>query len=141
MRMQAFIYAGPAEMTVSTAPDFYLISSEGYGLDSPRKCWKRKPIKLPKRDDLMLVTVMPPIIYKSPEGIQGQLSEVVLAARHVGYSINSICEWPFYVHVAKINPLAIAVEGVVSDDDIETIAWAELYPSEAAASEGCRGLR
>ena len=120
----------------SRDPDFYLISSEGYGLESPRRCWRLKPLRLATRDDLLLVRVEPAVIYRDRNGIEFQLGQIALAARHVGYSISSINEWPFYVHVAKLNRADVPVDGFLNADDVETIAWAELYPTEETANAG-----
>jgi hypothetical protein len=92
--MQTIFHSGSEELMDSRSPDFYLISSEGYGLESPRRCWRLKPLRLATRDDLLLVMVEPPVIYRDRNGIELQLEQIVLAARHVGYSINLINEWP-----------------------------------------------
>lgn len=119
--------------SVGDNPDFYLVSSEGYGLESPRKCWCLRPLELMTRDDILLVKIDPPIIYRNPIAGELVIKQVVLAARHKGYSINSIQEWPFYVHVARLKRPDVPADGRLNSEDVETIAWAELYPSQAAA--------
>jgi hypothetical protein len=57
---------------------------------------------------------------------------VVLAARHAGESLFPIQRWPVFVHVAR--PLVpIEARDVLHDDEMESIAWAEIYQTEGAA--------
>ncbi len=124
---------------VGDNPDFYLASSEGYGLESPRKCWAIRPLSLIARNDLLLVRIDPPIIYRDPAAGERVIEQAVLAARHMGYSINSIQEWPFYVHVARINRPDVPADGRLTPEDVETIAWAELYPTQEVADADLNG--
>jgi hypothetical protein len=57
---------------------------------------------------------------------------VILATRHAGASLFPIRRWPVFVHV--IRPL-VPVEGrdALHDDEMESIAWAEVYRTEDAA--------
>jgi hypothetical protein len=71
---------------------------------------------------LLLVRVLPPIIYRDPNGHEVELGEVILAARHLGFSIDSINDWPFYVHVAKLKKNNIPSSAVLKAGDLETIA-------------------
>ena len=52
--------------------------------------------------------------------------------RRDGESLFPIKRWPVFVHVAR---LLVPYEGqdVVGNDDLESIAWAELYATEDAA--------
>jgi hypothetical protein len=122
------------DSTGNHPPDiFYMASSEGYGLEEPRKCTPITRIRYDKRDDLLLVRIEP--------GIDGQelglgdrtLDVVALATRHRGDSLFPIHQWPVCVHVARILTADIEQIDFLSGDDIEAIAWAELYPTEEAA--------
>ena len=104
-------------------------------MESPRKCWVIRAC-LMVRDDLLLVRVDPPIICRDPALGESMIEQVVLAARHKGYSLKSVQEWPFYVHVARIKGPDAPADGRLSPEDVETIAWAELYPTQAAADAG-----
>ena len=106
-------------------PDFYLASSEGYGLEEPRGCWRLKSLRLKNGKELLLVKVHPSIHY-----LDKNLEQVVLAARHQGYSVTSIQEWPCYVHVARLMHADIPADCILKSKDLEVIAWAELYPDE-----------
>ncbi len=114
-------------------PDFYLTSSEGYGLEEPRKCWRVKRLAYGQRDDLALIEVEPAIIYQDPHEGNVSLKHIVIAPRHAGASVFSISEWPVYVHVARLKESISPDEAKVKDSNIENIAWAELYPTEQDA--------
>lgn len=111
------------------APDCYLSSTDYYGLEKPRSVRRIKRIALGHRDDALLAEIDPPI---SEWGVK-DITVVVLASRHVGQTLFPVPKWPLAVHVAK--PL---IENVESRDcleivEVETIAWAELYPTEDEA--------
>jgi hypothetical protein len=114
-------------------PDFYLTSSEGYEMESPRRCWRVKRLATDNRDDLLLIKIEPPLIGQKYGLGSREIDLVLIAPRHQGASLFPISEWPLYVHVARLlieNP-----EGrdVVRADEFESIAWAELYPTEEDA--------
>lgn len=110
-------------------PDFYLTSSEGYNLEEIRACYKEKRLIGGHPDGYMLCEIDPPIMGQR-YGLGGQdIHKIIIASRHGGFSIFSINKWPAYVHVAR--PLSSDIEHKTSinEDDIEPIAWAEIYES------------
>jgi hypothetical protein len=114
-------------------PDFFLASSEGYRLEGPRSCKRIKRVRSDTRDDLLLVRVEPPLIGQ-PYGLGGRdIDTLLIATRHKGDSLFPIKEWPVFVHVARPlieNPVE---REQIHDNEFESIAWAELYATEAAA--------
>jgi len=114
-------------------PDFFLASSEGYNLTEPRGCWRIKRLSAPKRNDLLLVKVNPPLDgQKYGKGDQG-IDRLILATRHQGASLFPITEWPVFVHVARSLVENPQERDRLNDDEFESIAWAELYRSEENA--------
>jgi hypothetical protein len=114
-------------------PDFFLASSEGYRLEEPRSCKRVKRLRSDDRDDLLLVEIDPPLIGQ-PYGLGGRdIDTLLVATRHKGDSLFPIKEWPVFVHVARL--LIPNAEGRehIHGDEFESIGWAELYPTEAAA--------
>ena len=112
--------------------NFYLASSEGYGMENPRRCTAIKRLRGEERDDYLLVTIDPPLIGQA-FGLGGRdVDQVIVATRHRGESLFPIMRWPVFVHVAR---LLVTYEGqdVVRNDEMESIAWAELYSTEEAA--------
>lgn len=115
--------------------DLFLASSEGYGLDEPRQCMRVQRMHSDTRDDLLLVRLSPPIIGQ-PYGLGDRdIDMVLVASRHKDCSLFPIVDWPAYVHVAR--PLIENPDSkkYIRDNEFEVIAWAELYPTEAAAKE------
>ena len=113
-------------------PDFYLASSEGYGLEGPRRCYRIRRILGRGSDDYLLVKVDPPIIGQR-YGLGGRdIDRVILATRHEGESLFSISSWPVFVHVARM--LREPREGdSMTSEDLEEIGWAEIYRTEEDA--------
>jgi hypothetical protein len=113
-------------------PDFYLASSEGYGMKEPRRGFTVRRLRGDHRDDYLLARVEPPVIGQ-PFGLGSRdIDHLILATRHVGESLFPILRWPVFVHVAR--PLVpIEDRDVLHDGEMEPIAWAELYQTEDAA--------
>ena len=109
-------------------PDFYLASTDGYGLDTPTRCWRIRALRSSSGNDLMLVNVDPPILHFSLSWDQ-----VALASRHKGKSVLHIREWPHYVDIAVASSGGFSDSEFIKDQEIESIAWGELYPTEEAA--------
>lgn len=114
-------------------PDFYLASSEGYGLEKPRCSWRVKRMSTENRDDLLLIKVDPPLPGKS-YGLETQdLNLVLVAPRHRGTSLFPIEEWPVFVHVARALIDHPELRDSLRQEEYELIAWAELYRTEEDA--------
>jgi hypothetical protein len=115
-----------------TKPDFYLASSEGYGMEEPRRGFAIRRVAGDHRDDFLLARIEPPVIGQ-PFGMGSRdIDHVILATRHAGDSLFPIQHWPVFVHVAR--PLVpIETRDMLHDDEMEPIAWAEIYETESAA--------
>lgn len=114
-------------------PNFYLASSEGYDMAEPRRCWIVKRLETPKRNDLLLVKIDPPLIGQK-YGIGGRdIDEVIVATRHQGDSLFPVKQWPVFVHVARSLVENPQDRDRLNEDEFESIAWAELYRSEEDA--------
>lgn len=114
-------------------PDFYLASTEGYGLDAPRHCWRIRRVALDKRDDALLVRISPPLIGQK-YGLGGRdIDLVIVAPRHQGASLFPVSEWPLYVHVARPKADDAEDRQCFDSGEFELIAWAELYRTEEQA--------
>ena len=109
-----------------STPDFFLKSSEGYGLDVPRACFRRARLGGRAADDYLVVDIDPPLPGES-FGRPGQAIRVlVLATRHAGRTLFPVNEWPLYVHVA-IPTRELLQQTELSADDLDHVAWAEIY--------------
>lgn len=114
-------------------PDFYLASSEGYGLEKVRGCYKERRLMNGHPDGYMLCEIDPPIVGQ-PYDLGGQdIQRIIIASRHSGYSVFAINDWPAYVHVARLTRDVSVDKFVIAENDIESIGWAEVYESSATA--------
>ncbi|HEX5054994.1 MAG TPA: hypothetical protein VFX02_00705, partial [Gammaproteobacteria bacterium] len=117
-------------------PDFYLTSSEGYGLEEIRACYKGRRLMDGHPDGYMICEIDPPIAGQSYGLGEQNISKVIIASRHSGYSLFVIREWPAYVHVARLVVGIPDNNFFIAKNDIVSIGWGELYESSAAAKAG-----
>ena len=82
---------------------------------------------------LVLVRLDPPLIGQRYGQGARDIDLLVLATRHQGTSMFPVSEWPLYVHVAL--PLVPNPDqrDSLEQEELESIAWAELYETEEAA--------
>lgn len=89
-----------------------------------------------ERDDYLLVRIEPPIIGQR-YGLGGRdIDCVLLATRHEGASLFPIREWPVFVHIARLRIEHPEDRDEVNDDELSSIMWGELYPTEEDAEGG-----
>lgn len=116
-------------------PDFYLSSSEGYGLEQPRACYRIRRLKGRIGDDYLVIRIDPPIPGQ-PYGLGDRaIDTVVVAARHAGASLFPITDWPAFVHVARPLVADLEIRETLHEGELEEIGWAELHPDRGAAAK------
>ena len=113
--------------------DFYLASSEGYGMDVPRRAWRVKRLFAPDRDDLLLVEIDPPLVGQQYGLGDRDIDLVVVASKHEGSSLFPITKWPAFVYVARPLIENPELRDKLQNDEFELIAWAGLYRTEEDA--------
>jgi hypothetical protein len=124
------VFVGHSSNPNVTGPDFYLASSEGYGLEHPRRGFRVRRLRGDHdRDDYLLARFDPPVPFALGNRA---LTHVILATRHAGATLFPIDRWPVFVHVARLL-VSIDDRDVLHDDEFELIAWAALYETEDAA--------
>lgn len=120
------------------SPAFFLASTEGYGLSTPRACYPIRDVKVGNNAKIVLCYIDPPIIGQ-PYGLGGKDIEfVLLASRHEGFSISPVTQWPGYVHVARIKGSPPYDEAEYQKDQVEEIGWGEIYSSSEEAEKSVR---
>lgn len=115
------------------APHFFLASTEGYDMEEPRACWRLRRVLNEFRDDLLLIRIDPPVTGQKFGLGDQDFDEVIVTTHHEGASLFPISEWPLYVHVARLLAPLPDNQTRLQSSGIETIAWAELYPTLEAA--------
>jgi hypothetical protein len=123
-----------------TVPDFFLSAAREYKpLSQPRACWEKARLRDSKRDDHMLVEITP-ILVGQNFGLGEDISQLILSARHEGFSLYPIREWPSHVYVSRIKDKTILKTCDFDKTKIELIAWASIFRTleEAEAYSGVR---
>jgi len=116
-------------------PDFYLASSEGYGMREPRRCFRIKRLAGDERDDLLLIRVDPPFVGQW-YGLGGQnIHQVILATRFAGDSLFPVVQWPVFVHVARALVPDPVTRSILHQDELDEIGWGEVYATDADARD------
>jgi len=104
---------------------------ESYALETVRVCEFVEVKRFDTGKECVLAKLDPPVDGYS-FGLNFDVSEVVLAARHEGDGLSPIRRFPCFVHVAR--PLGdIRGQVVVSASDLQNLAWGELYRSRGDA--------
>ncbi len=114
-------------------PDFFLASAESHLFERPRAGWRVKRLRSDTRDDLLLISVDPGVNGQSFGLGDQDICTLLVATRHKGDSLFPIREWPVFVHVARLLISNLEEKDEIHDDEFVSLAWAELYPTEAAA--------
>lgn len=113
-------------------PDFYLSSSESYQFENPRRCKIVRPVRTQDRDDLFIIQIDPPIIGQKYGIGDKDIDFILVTTRHKEDSISPVKRWPVCVHVARLLVEPMPCE-VLTEDEYESMAWAELYETEEDA--------
>lgn len=122
-------------MPDARSPDFYLTSVEHRGdLSRIRACSRRTRVTGPNDAEYLWVKVAPPILGQ-PFGLGGaDISDVVLSPHYVGDSLFPVRHWPTAVFVYRArNPRTVFDLKKFMAEDVEMIAWGEVYQTEASA--------
>ena len=108
-------------------PDFYLMSSEGYSLQDPIECYKRKKLTGKHTDGYMLCDINPSLNGSKYSLDNKKIDQLVFSSRHKNYSLFPIPTWPAYVHIAIAEKNNLTNSFDLKESDIKLIAWGELY--------------
>jgi hypothetical protein len=109
-------------------PDFFLSAAgENEELASPRACWEKGRLKDQVRDDHMLIEIAPPLIGQRYGLGSKDIANLILSARHEGFSLFPIKEWPCHVYIARILDDAITKTLTFTRSQVEIIAWGMIF--------------
>jgi len=111
---------------------YYLSSLESKRLSDPRECEFLRELRFSTGKECVIAKLSPGINGEE-FGIVGDIETVILSARYEGASITSIKECPFFVFVALSHIKCLEKYEEIEVDDVEIIAWGELYRSRSDA--------
>ncbi|MHB8927920.1 MAG: hypothetical protein ACYC9Q_09755 [Bacillota bacterium] len=106
---------------------FYLISTETTLIDPPLECKAVKRLHNRIRDDLVLVSVAPPLPSYA-YGTKTDLTHLILAPKFERGALLQAKprELPIYVYISPV-PSIVGDDGFVSVDTLQILDWGAVY--------------
>lgn len=124
---------GPPAFFLTTAGEYKLLSK-------PRACSFVRRLRDVNRDDYMLVRIDPPLIGQS-FGLGGNdITELLLATRHQGFSLFPPHRGAKEVYVARIVDSVVLAAESFSRDQVQLIAWGTIFDDLEMATARAREL-
>lgn len=107
---------------------YYLSSLESTRFEEVRECEFMKKMHFRTGKECALVRLKPPVIGQ-PWGLTEDLEYFVLACRHEGGQLFPVNEFPCFVHIARYLKDGLLRAEELEKNDLEIVAWGELYRS------------
>lgn len=118
---------------MAKCPDFYLVPCEAVPVVYPIKCWILKRFEHVGRNECILITLSPQILYYDSQRRILETEHVVISARYEGSTIIKDKELPIYVNIMKTKiDLKPNIDKLV-DSELDIIAIGKLYSSKRRA--------
>jgi hypothetical protein len=111
------------------AENYYLSSLDSARFSPTRECTVLRHLQFSTGKKCILVRLFPPVISQD-YGVGVDLSEFILTNRYEGESLSPIKTFPCAVFIARYLLADIGGRDEISKDEIEVIAWGELYKSK-----------
>jgi hypothetical protein len=105
---------------------YYLSSMESVKFASTRECIFLKRLRFNTGKECVLVKLSPPVIGQD-YGRSADIEEFVLTNRHEGEGLSPIKEFPCFVFITRPLIDDIGQRDEIAKDQVEVIAWGELY--------------
>jgi hypothetical protein len=117
-----------------TTETYFLSSLESTKFSVTRECVFQKRLRFRTGKECVLVKVTPPVIGQE-YGIGEDIDFFVITNRHEGMGLSPIKEFPCFVFIAR--PLIDDIEAreEIGKEDVEVVAWGELYRTKADADQ------
>jgi hypothetical protein len=116
-------------------PENYFLSSlDSTKFSVTRECVFQKHLRFRTGKECVLVRVNPPVIGQD-YGVGEDIDLFVLTNRHEGQGLSPIKEFPCFVFIAR--PLIDDIESrdEIDKEDVEVVAWGELYRTKTDADK------
>jgi len=105
---------------------YFLSSLDNTRFTQTRECTFEKRLRFNTGKDCALVKLVPPVVGQD-FGLPADIDLFVIAARHQGQELFPITTFPCSVHIARPLIEDIGVREVITKEDLEVIAWGDLY--------------
>lgn len=110
--------------------DFFLCAKgENDDLSQPRECWRRKRLRDNIRDDYLLVDIAPPLLGQRYGLGDKDITQLIIATRHQGFTLFPVTEWPAHVYVFRILDESLLKQAVFEAHQVEAITWGIIFRS------------
>ena len=113
---------------------YYLSSLESTKFSVTRECVFQKRLRFRTGKECVLVKVCPPVIGQE-YGVAEDIDLFVLTARHEGRGLFPIKAFPCFVFIARPLTDGIETRGEIGKEDVEVVAWGELYRTKSDADQ------
>jgi len=117
-----------------SAETYFLSSLESTKFSVTRECVFQRRLRFGTGKECVLVKVSPPVIGQE-YAVCGDVELFVLAARHKGRGLSPIKEFPCFVFIARPLIDDIGAREEIAKEDVEVVAWGELYRTKADADQ------
>jgi hypothetical protein len=104
----------------------YLSSLESTRFEPVRECRLVQTLMFDTGKQAALASIQPSVVGQDFNRAE-DIDSVILAPRHEGATIDPITEFPCFVFIAIPRAGREALHDRISSDDLEVIAWGELY--------------
>lgn len=116
--------------------EFYMSAAGEYEpLAAPRACWQHARLRDDVRDDHMLIDIDPALDGQRFDLGAGDITQLIISARHRGQTLYPISEWPFFVYIARILDKAVLRSHAFKREEVELIAWGTLFRTREEATD------
>jgi hypothetical protein len=113
---------------------YYLSSLESVKFEPTRKCEFLARLRLTTGKPCVLVRISPTVCLQE-YNLTDDVDTLVLVSRHEGHDITAIQTFPFFVFIARALIDNIQDSEVISKDNLQILAWGELYRTKEDADE------
>ena len=113
---------------------YYLSSLESTKFGVTRTCVVQKRLRFRTGKECALVKVSPPVIGQD-YGLVDDIDLFVITNRHEGEGLSPIKEFPCFVFIARPLIEDIEARDEIEKDDVEIVAWGELYRTKVDADQ------
>lgn len=113
---------------------YYLSSLEIVKFERARECEFVARLRLTSGKPCVLVRVSPAVSLQE-YNLADDVDTLVLVSRHEGQDITAIQTFPFFVFIALSLIDSIQSREIISKDDLQVLAWGELYRTTQDADE------
>jgi hypothetical protein len=117
---------------------YFLSSLDSMRFSITRECAVQKRLRFDTGKECALVKVSPPVVGQD-FNCGSDIELFVIANRHQGYGLFPVTKFPCSVHIARPLIEDIELREQLRKEDLEVVAWGELYRTRSDADNHVSG--